>query len=252
MPWRSLAPLVEMRKPGAGEVADHGRTGPARRGVHGDADGLVDHHDGVVVVDDPDALDDLGLHLERVTLGRDRHVEHRTAVDPVALADGRPVDVHQALGDQVGGLGAGEAEHPRHRGVDALAGQTVGDEDRALLGVGGHAASCPESRSELAGAVEGEPAERLQDDQAGSDVDADVGDVEDRPVGQHQEVDDVAVERLRLAHDAVGEVAGNAAQQQAEGQRPADAADPAAQPEHDHDRDHRQAGEDDGEARCRC
>jgi hypothetical protein len=34
--------------------------------VDGDADRLVDHDDGVVVVDDLDALDDLGHDLERV------------------------------------------------------------------------------------------------------------------------------------------------------------------------------------------
>ena len=55
---------------GTGEVADDGRAGPARRGVHGDAHRLVDHHDGVVVVDDPDPLDDLRDHLERVGLRR--------------------------------------------------------------------------------------------------------------------------------------------------------------------------------------
>ena len=125
-------------EPGTGQVAHHGRAGPARRGVDGHADRLVDHHDGVVVVDDPDPLDDLGDHRERVGLERDRHIEHRAAVDPVALADSSAVDLHEPLGDQVGGLRTGEAEHPGHRGVDSLTGEAVGNEDGALLGTSGH------------------------------------------------------------------------------------------------------------------
>ena len=72
MPWRSEAPLVAIRKPAPARWPDDRRAGPARRGVDGDADRLVDHDDGVVVVDDLDALDDLGDDLERVDQRRDR------------------------------------------------------------------------------------------------------------------------------------------------------------------------------------
>ena len=83
MPSRSLAPRRGDPETGAGEVPDHGRPGPAGRGVDGNADGLVDHHDGVVVVDDLDPLDDLGDHLERVGLrpGSSRPASRRRARD---------------------------------------------------------------------------------------------------------------------------------------------------------------------------
>ena len=71
MPCRSEAPLVAILKPARGQVPDHGRAGPARRGVHGDADRLVDHHDRRVVVDDLDPLDHLGDDGQRVGLDRD-------------------------------------------------------------------------------------------------------------------------------------------------------------------------------------
>ena len=81
MPCRSEAPLVAIRNPAAGQVADDGRPGPAGRGVHGDADRLVDHDDRRVVVDDLDALDDLRHDLERVGLDRDAS---RRAVAPAS------------------------------------------------------------------------------------------------------------------------------------------------------------------------
>ena len=118
---------------GAGEVADHRRPRPAGAGVHGDTDGLVDHHDGVVVVDDLDALDDLGDHLERVGRRRDRHVEHRPGVHPVGLADRRAVHLDVALADEVRGAGPGHPEHPGDGGVHALAGQALGHQHHALL-----------------------------------------------------------------------------------------------------------------------
>ncbi len=77
------------------------------------------------------------------------------------------------------------------------------------------------------------PAEGLQQDQAGAEVDADVGDVEDRPVRQHQEVDDVTAERAGIAEEPVGQVAGDAGEQGTEGDRPGGAAEAPAQPQHD-------------------
>ena len=68
-----------------------------------------------------------------------------------------------------------------------------------------------------------------------ADVDADVGDVEDRPVGQREEVDDVPAEGPGSTEDAVDQVAGHAGQQQAERQRPAAVPHAAGVVDHDHD-----------------
>jgi hypothetical protein len=51
--------------------------------VYGDPDRLVDDHDLVVVVDDPDPLDHLGRHLERVRLVREGDLEDGTREQPV-------------------------------------------------------------------------------------------------------------------------------------------------------------------------
>ena len=59
--------------------------------------------------------------------------------------------------------------------------------------------------------------------------------------GQHEEVDDVAAQRAGLPEEPVGQVAGDAGQEQAEGDRPATAADPAAEVEHDQHRGDRHA-----------
>ena len=65
---------------------------------------------------------------------------------------------------------------------------------------------------------------------AGGDVDAHVGDVEDRPVGQHQEVHDVPAQRARLAEDPVGQVAADARRAAGRARRPScGAAEPAAE-----------------------
>ena len=81
---------------GGREVPDDRRAGPAGARVHGHPDGLVDHHDRVVVVDDRDALDDLGDDRDRVDGGGDRHVEHRARLHPVGLGGRRAVDADVA------------------------------------------------------------------------------------------------------------------------------------------------------------
>ena len=224
MPCRSEAPLVAIRKPAAARCPTTvGPVQPGRR-VHGDADRLVDHHDRVVVVDDPDALDDLGLHLERVGQRRDRHLEQASrAPAGRSWPTAAPSRCDVALADQVGRAGAREPEHPGHRGVDPLPRQPLGHG----AGPGGRPRSRGPRRARAAlgsrpvtRAVEPDAAERLQQDQAGGDVDADVGDVEDRPVRQHEQVDDVPAQRTRVAQQPVGEVAGDAGRAAARGPRP--------------------------------
>ncbi len=72
---------------GARQMSHDGRALPPRRRMNGDADRLVDHHDGVVVVDDLDPFDDLRDDRQRVGLDRDRHRDHRAGQHPVALGD---------------------------------------------------------------------------------------------------------------------------------------------------------------------
>ena len=192
-------------------------------GVHGDADGLVDHDEGVVVVDDLDALDDLRDDRDRVDRRGDRHLEHRAAGDAVGLRRraGRRAGTRPSR-DELGRPGARQAEHPGDRGVDPLAGQAVGHVTVRW--------SCREPGRSRAGALASsawwrragvrDAADRLEDDDAGSDVDADVRDVEDRPVRQLEEVDDVAAQEPGLAEEPVGEVAQHAAEQAAEPERP--------------------------------
>ena len=80
---------------GAAQVADHRRARPSHRGVYGDPDRLVDDHDLVVVVDDPDALDHLGHHRQRVVLAREDDLEQGAGDQPVGLRGRLAVDVHQ-------------------------------------------------------------------------------------------------------------------------------------------------------------
>ena len=103
-------------------------------------------------------------------------------------------------------------------------------------------------------AVEPDAAEGLQQDQHGGDVDAHVGDVEDRPVRQHRgsRRRDRAAGRasrksrsVRLPATPASSRPSATAQQRA--------ADPAAEPEHDaRRRRSRRSVKHDGVARCRC
>ena len=138
------------------------------------------------------------------------------------LLDRRTVDLDEALGDQVGGPGAGQPEQLRDRGVDPLAGQRLGDGEAAVVAAGhGSGSASAASRRSSAGSSDlaRVPSSRMPRNawtriSPAADVDAHVGDVEDRPVRQHQEVDDVAAERAGLAEQPVGQVAGHAGQQQ--------------------------------------
>ncbi len=130
--------------PGGGQSAADGRPVPAGGRVGGDADGLDDHDDVVVVVHDLHALDGLGDHLHG--RGRRGHLdlEPGAAVDALGLADHRSVDLHLPRRRQLGGLGAGEAEHAGDGGVDALALQAVGHGQGADLGNRAHPSSMPD------------------------------------------------------------------------------------------------------------
>ena len=195
IPWRSGAPLVAIRKPAPARCPTTVGPDQPGRGVDGDADRLVDHHDRVVVVDDPDALDDLGHDRERVAQRRDDDVEHRAGVHPVALADDGAVDA--ARGPRPISSAARVRDSPNIRAMAAStrspASPSGTSTTRWSAGMVTSPPGSPGVRCRLLGVrrsrpmpatVEADPAERLHHDQRGRDVDADVGDVEDRPVRQ--------------------------------------------------------------------
>ena len=92
MPCRSAAPVVAMRMPAGGEGPEHGRSLPADRGVRGDAGGLVDDHDVVVVVDDPEVGHRDRHDRAAPAFGCHDTSSHDAAAQAVGLAErhGRP------------------------------------------------------------------------------------------------------------------------------------------------------------------
>src|SRR4051812_21626621 len=78
------------------------------------------------------------------------------------------------------------------------------------------------------GPVQPDPAEGLHEDHHRGHVDTDVGDVEDRPVRQLEEVHDMPLQEARRPDQPVGQVATDPREQQPEGNRPPGAADPEA------------------------
>ena len=102
--------------------------------VRGDADRLVDHDERVVVVHDPQSLDDLWSHGGGGVGARDHDLEQRAFLDAVRLRRLYAVERHLAGTDQVGGLGAGEPEHPRDGGVDTFAREPTGHADHLAAG----------------------------------------------------------------------------------------------------------------------
>ena len=111
--------------PGSPEVAHHGRPGPAHRGVYGDPDRLVDHHDVGVVVDHRQPVDQLCHDLERVLHAWQDDVEDRARHQPVGLRRALSVELDELLREQLGRAGAGDAEHAGQADVDALSGQAL-------------------------------------------------------------------------------------------------------------------------------
>ena len=175
---------------GRREAADHGRAGPARAGVGGHADGLVDHHDVVVVEEHAHARHRLGR--QRRLGDRLAQVDARAGSRPAAgrtCALGRPSIEDGAVGDEVDGPGAGQAEQPGEGDVEALPGEPVGDGQQAL----GHATRSRRRRRP----ENSTPRSARQHHEDGRAGDEHVGHVEHGEVGQLDEVDDVAQARAR-------------------------------------------------------
>jgi hypothetical protein len=101
--------------------------------VGGDADGLVDDDEVVVVVDDRQALDPLGHGGGGPRGVGDLDLEPGPGGEAVGLADHPAVDDHAARGGDLRGPGAGEAQQAREGRVDAFALEAVGDGQAALL-----------------------------------------------------------------------------------------------------------------------
>ena len=126
MPRRSGTPEVEIRKPAPARWLEHVGAAPAQAGVRRDADRLVDHHDVVVVVHDPDAgAPARGTHR----CGAGRSSSSTSSIAPARtrsdLLTEAAVHQHATGADQFRDPTAGQPEHPGHRGVDPLAVQPV-------------------------------------------------------------------------------------------------------------------------------
>ena len=87
----------------SGHTADHGRAGPARARVRGDADRLVDHHDVVVAVHDPQARYRLRHDVDRRGRGGQRDLQPGAGGDLVGLGPGDAVDGDVTGVDEGGG-----------------------------------------------------------------------------------------------------------------------------------------------------
>ncbi len=129
-------PLLRARgaqaEPGGGQRAEHGRPRPSDARVRCDADGLVDHHDVVVVVHDAE-VGHRERHDGRLLLRLPADGEHGSADEPVGLARLAPVLRHAACLGDLGREAAREAEEAGEAGVDALPVEPVGDGNGAVL-----------------------------------------------------------------------------------------------------------------------
>ena len=119
----------------AGRVRLDGGPVRAGAGVRGDADGLVDPHAVVVVVDDGQPRDRLGCGRLPRRRGQ-LDLQPAPAADPVTLAAHPAVDDHRTRVGEVGGHAAGEAEEPGQRLVDALPVEPVGHREGPVLARG--------------------------------------------------------------------------------------------------------------------
>ena len=115
------------------QSTDHGRAVPARRGVRGHADRLVHHQDVVVLVDDVQALHGAAAALTGRGAG-----SVTSSGSPAAtrsdLAAGCPPTSTEAVADQLGGPGPGQAEHPGQGGVEPLTVEPLGNRQITLAG----------------------------------------------------------------------------------------------------------------------
>ncbi len=120
-------------EPRVGEGAEHGRAFPADRGMRRHPDGLVDHHDVVVVEHDAE-VGNTHRHDARLGLRRPLDREPGARPDAIRLGDDGAVQFDAAGRDDLRGEGAGEAEQLGDGGVDALAVESIGDGEGATLG----------------------------------------------------------------------------------------------------------------------
>ena len=184
-------------------------------------------------MDDPDPLDDLGLDLERVGLGwgSTRRACCRACTRWLLATSTPSTCTWPAATSSAARL----RESPNIRAIAASTRSPASPSGtrttrwstapvtRRVLVVGSWAVGSPEVTRLPSTAM---PRNVVSRARRGADVDADVRDVEDRPVRHHEQVDHVAVHRARLAEDPVGEVAGDAGQEQAEAPGPRHAAEP--------------------------
>ena len=199
MPCRSGAPLVAIRNPAPARWPT--TVGPDQPGEGWTATptGLSITTIDVVVVDDLDPLDDLRDDGERVAQGRDRprRASRRPSTRSL-LATTAPSTLHVALADQLGGAGAGQPEHPGHRGVDPLAGQPLGHQDDLVVGGQSHDVA-PRSASSRRAGVPSMPIPRkacITISAAATSMQMSAT-LKIGQCGQPEEVDDVALQERR-------------------------------------------------------
>ena len=92
----------------------------------GDADGLVDDNEVVVVVDDSEVGENLGNNGRRL-LGLPLHLEPRLGDEAIALANYNTVDGYSPGLSHLGGKCAREAEKLCDCRVDPVPGEAVGN-----------------------------------------------------------------------------------------------------------------------------
>jgi hypothetical protein len=96
--------------------------------VGGDAHGLVHDDDGLVLEEDPHARHRLRDDLQRLLRLGHLHVEAAAGGHAIRLPHHAAVHRDSPRLRDLRGLGAGEAQRPRERGVDPLPVEALGDE----------------------------------------------------------------------------------------------------------------------------
>ena len=105
--------------------------------MRGHADRLVDDHDVVVVVHDPDPGHLVRHHDQIAALVVEVDLQHRARADPIGLAPDRgPVDPYPTGDDQLTAPGPGQAQHAGHRRIDPLTLQALGHQHDLQLSHG--------------------------------------------------------------------------------------------------------------------
>ena len=145
-------------------------------------------------------------------LGRvgQRHLEPAAGDDARGLADDLAVEEDLAVGREVGGLGAREAEQAREGGVDTLALETLRDRKAALL----------PHRQDRRPSISMPRSDRITMRIAEQTI-AESARLNVAKFWHVDEVDDVAAQEAGVAEEPVDEVADRAAEQAAERDGPA-------------------------------